>query len=325
MFDVIFLGTSASSPSAHRGLSAHIVIHRQYRFLVDCGEGTQRQILRSEVGFKKLNKILLTHAHLDHILGLAGLVSSLARWDAMEALEIYGGKATLSRVRDLLQRVVLRGNETAVEIQLIPIQDGDVLVEDDKFSVTAFEVAHRGPDCLGFLFEEKERRPFLAEEATALGVPFGPERSSLVRGEAIYLADGRLITPDMVLGESLGGTKYVHIADVGETRGLEEICRHAHALTIEATYTEAEAEMARQFGHLTAARAAQLAKSADVQHLILTHISRRHTEREIRSEAQGIFPAVSVARDFDHFTIRRGGGIERRNLRETGWGRDDEA
>ena len=95
MFEVIFLGTSASSPSIHRGLSSQIIMYRQYRFLLDCGEGTQRQLLRSGVGFKGLNRILLTHSHLDHILGLAGLLSTLARWEALGDIEIYGGASTL--------------------------------------------------------------------------------------------------------------------------------------------------------------------------------------------------------------------------------------
>src|SRR5690606_368606 len=104
----VFLGTSASSPSVHRNLSAHIIMHRQYRFLLDCGEGTQRQILHSGLGFKRLDKVLLTHGHLDHILGLGGLVSTLSRWETLEKFQIYGGKATLQRVHDLIFRVVLR-------------------------------------------------------------------------------------------------------------------------------------------------------------------------------------------------------------------------
>jgi len=108
MFEVVFLGTSASAPSIHRGLSANLVMYKEHRYLIDCGEGTQRQILRSGLGFKRLNKILLTHGHLDHILGLGGLISTFNRWETIEALEIYGGSWTLARVKDLLLKVVLR-------------------------------------------------------------------------------------------------------------------------------------------------------------------------------------------------------------------------
>ena len=305
MFELIFLGTSSSAPSVHRGLSAHIILHRQYRFLLDCGEGTQRQILKSGLGFKRLDKVLLTHGHLDHILGLGGLVSTLSRWENLERLDIYGGRSTLKRVGNLLFKVVLPDNPP-VEINLIPLKPG-LIMQDNKFSLSAFPVAHRGPGCFGFVFEEQAHRPFLAEKAQALGIPFGPERSRLVRGETVTLADGRLIHPDQVLGDSIPGIKYIHIGDVGRTEGLTDICRNADALVIESTYVEEDAEMAHQFGHLTAAQAAHLARAANVKSLILTHLSRRYFERDIRHEAQAIFPNTTIARDFDHYQITREG------------------
>lgn len=307
MFEVVFLGTSASAPSAYRGLSAHMIIHRQYRFLVDCGEGTQRQILRSGLGFKRLDKVLLTHAHLDHILGLGGLVSTLTRWEALERLQIYGSAHTLDRVHDLIFKVVLRGARPPVQIDLVPIQGGDVILEDDKFKLSAFPVVHRGPGCLGYIFEEKARRPFLATEAEALGVPAGPERGRLVRGEAVTLADGRVIEPERVLGPTIPGTKYVHVGDVGRLNAVRDACTNADALTIEATYLQEDAALARKFGHLTAAQAAGLAAECGVKSLILTHLSRRYFERDVRREARAIFPNTSVARDFDRFAISRDG------------------
>lgn len=309
MFEVIFLGTSSSAPTSTRGLSSHIILHRHYRFLLDCGEGTQRQILRSGLGFKRLDTVLLTHGHLDHILGLGGLASTLARWENLDHIDIYGGRAALNRVHDLLFKVVFAGHRPPIDVSLHPTRPGDVICADDKFTLTAFEVFHRGPDNLGYLFEEKPHRPFLAERADALGVPFGPERSLLVRGEAVTLADGRVVRPDDVLGPALPGTKYVHIGDVGRTDNLVEVVRGADALVMEATYTEEEADMAVDFGHMTAARAATLARDADVKHLILTHLSRRYAERDIRTEARAIFPNTFVARDFDHFQITREGVV----------------
>ncbi len=307
MFDLIFLGTSASTPSAYRGLSSHMLLYRQYRFLIDCGEGTQRQILRSGLGFKGLNRILLTHGHLDHILGLGGLLSTLGRWEALSQIEIYGGQATLDRVADLIYRVVWRGHRPPVEIRLIALEPGLVILEDEKLTVSTFPVRHRGPGCFGFKFAQKARRPFLAEQAAALGVPFGPERSRLVQGEAVTLADGRVILPEQVLGDEEAGATYVHIGDVGRTEDLVEHCRGATCLTIEATYTEEEAEMAAQFGHLTALQAGTLARAANVRTLLLTHISRRYFGREIRDEARTVFPNSFVARDLDHFQITREG------------------
>ena len=167
MFEILFLGTSASAPSAKRGLSAQIVKHDEYRFLIDCGEGTQRQILQSGAGFKHLNRILLTHGHLDHILGLAGLLSTFMRWEAIDQLEIWGGRGTLDRVRTLLYDVVLRGAKPPMPLNLREIKPG-VFFEGDDFTLSAFPVTHRGPDCFGFLFESKSRRPFLDVKATEL-------------------------------------------------------------------------------------------------------------------------------------------------------------
>lgn len=307
MFEVIFLGTSAATPSARRGLSAHMVLFNQYRFLIDCGEGTQRQILRSGLGFKGLNKILITHSHLDHILGLGGLISTLGRWETLGDITIYGAQSALDRISDLIYRVVWRGHRTPVKINLVLLHPGMVLLEDNKFRLTTFPVSHRGSDSFGFVFEEKARRPFLAEKADALGVPQGPERGQLVRGQTLTLANGQLVTPDDVLGDLIPGTKYVHVGDTGRTGNLFDVCQDADALTIEATYTEEEAKLAKEFGHMTAAMSARLAQKSGVKTLLLTHISRRYPGRAIKQEARLTHPATYVARDFDHFQISRDG------------------
>lgn len=308
MFEIVFLGTSASAPSIHRGLSAQVVMVKDQRFLIDCGEGTQRQILTSGLGFKRLNKVLLTHGHLDHILGLGGFVSTLSRWENMDQVDIYAGRSTLRRVADLLFKVVFPNGRAPLDINFIEIEPG-VIFHDDKFTLTAVPVSHRGPDCYGFVFEEKPHRPFLAEKAAELGVPFGPERAQLVRGNSVTLADGRVITPDDVLGTAVPGVKYVHIGDVGRTENLVNVCHNADALVIEATYLQEDAEMAAEFGHLTAVQAAQLARDAQVKSLILTHLSRRYFARDTRQEAQAIFPHAQIAHDFDHYQITREGAV----------------
>lgn len=304
MFDILFLGTSASAPSAKRGLAGQIVSHNEYRFLIDCGEGTQRQILQSGIGFKRLTRILLTHGHLDHILGLGGLLSTFLRWEAIEELEVFAGRATMERVRVLLYDVVLRGNQPPMPLTLHEIKPG-VVVDEDDFTVTAFPVTHRGPDCLGYVFEGKARRPFLAEKADALGVPFGPERRDLVAGKSVTLPNGQRVEPTDVLGELERGAKLVVVGDTGKTDDLIDVCKDADALVIESTYMQEEADMAKQFSHLTARQAAELAVKANVNKLILTHISRRYREKDVLAEAQAIFPNVTVARDFDNFQIKR--------------------
>ncbi len=280
MFETIFLGTSASAPSIRRGLSAQIIKHDEYRFLVDCGEGTQRQILQSGVGFKRLNRVLLTHGHLDHILGLGGLLSTLMRWEALDELEVFGSPHTLDRVHSLLYGVVLRGAKPQTKLYLREIKPG-------------------------IIFEETPHRPFLAEKADELGVPFGPERRDLVQGKSITLENGQEITPEDVLGDELKGTSLAITGDTGRTDNLREICQGLDTLIIEATYTHDDVKMARKFGHLTARQGAELAKQAGVKQLLLTHLSRRYREKDILRDARAIFPNTFVARDFDVYQTKR--------------------
>jgi ribonuclease Z len=311
MFEIVFLGTSASAPSVYRGLPAQIVLAGEHRFLVDCGEGTQRQILRSGIGFKRLNKILLTHNHLDHILGLGGLVSTFAHWESIESLEIWGGKTTLDRVQALLYGVVLDYERVPIDIRLQELKAGQLMQAKD-FAVNVFPVTHRGSGNFGFIFQEKSRRPFLLEKAEALGVPAGPERSQLVKGEALTLRDGRIIQPDDVLGEWIHGVKFVHIGDTARTDNLVEHVTDADVLVIEATFLDENVEEARAFGHITAREAAQLALESRVKSLVLTHVSRRYRERDVLEEARRIFPQTNVARDLDHYIIRRDQSLEKK-------------
>jgi ribonuclease Z len=293
-----------------------VVIHDEFRFLIDCGEGTQRQILQSNLGFKRLNRVLITHGHLDHILGLAGLLSTFMRWETIDKLEIYGGQWALDRIYDLIYGIVLRGAKPPMDLQLLQINAGTIFDEDD-FTVTAFPVWHRGPDCFGYLFEEKIHRPFLPEKAEELNIPQGPWRRDLVSGKSITLADGRVIHPDQVLGEERPGTRLAHVGDVGRIDELVQVVHDVDALVIEATYMHEEAEMAEQFAHLTARQAAELAAVAGIKYLILTHLSRRYRERDILAEAQSIFPNTFVARDFDTFQVRRGECVKIESTRDT--------
>ncbi|MEO1289128.1 MAG: ribonuclease Z [Chloroflexota bacterium] len=311
MFDIVFLGTSASAPSIYRGLSAQAVLAGEDRFLVDCGEGTQRQILRSGIGFKKLNRILLTHSHLDHILGLGGLVSTFTRWESMDDLTIVGGEHTLERVRTLLFDVVLVGQTPPIPIYLEAVTEASEIYRGKNFTVSAFPVTHRGRGCFGYTFQEDNHRPFLAEKAEELGVPHGPERGRLVKGETVTLADGRIITPDMLLGEEEKGVKICITGDIARTDNIEQYVADADVLITESTFLDSEREEANSFGHITAKQAAELAKAVNIKHLLITHVSRRYREYDVIKEAQATFPDSIVVRDLDHYSIRRGQALEK--------------
>jgi len=303
MFELCFLGTSASAPSAERNMTSTLLIHDGERFLLDCAEGTQRQILQSGLGFKDLRRILLTHGHLDHILGLGGIASTFGRWEAIDELQIYGGRAPLDRVRDLM-KVVLRSDEVKVKIEFIELKEGE-LFESKNLKVSTFPVVHRGGGCFGFVFQEKTKRPFLVDAAEKLGLPVGPERKRLVAGETITLADGRVIAPEQVLGDPVPGTKLVYVGDVARIDEIIAPAREADALIMEATYLSEDADIARKFGHMTAAESARCAKEAGVKQLYLTHISRRYTGSMIAAEARAVFPNTYVANDLDRVTVKR--------------------
>lgn len=302
MFEVVFLGTAASVPSVDRGLPALMVLHGQRRFLVDCGEGTQRQLLTSGLGLRRLDCVFFTHDHLDHLLGFGGLVATLALLEARRDVTVYGSATALRAVQSLLSEVVWPGGPPGFEVKSLLLEAGTI-VEDDRFRVRAFRVTHRGAENFGFAFEETPRLRMLPERLAALDVPAGPERRRLLQGETVVLPDGRRIAPGEVLGPAEPGARLIVVGDAGDADALLEEVRGADALIIEATFLERDADKAAERSHLTAAQAARLARAADVRALYLTHLSSRYEQAEVEAEARAIFPSATIARDFDRITV----------------------
>jgi ribonuclease Z len=300
MFALTFLGTAAAVPSAERGAPALLVGAGPQRFLVDCGEGTQRQLMRARLGFRGLSHVLLTHPDLDHVLGLAGLIATRALLDLGGAIEIVGSAETIAFVRRYLADTV--GGEESGAYRLRAVAPGRVLAQRG-WHLDAFAVRHRAAASLGYLFAAEDRRPLLPERLAALAVPAGPERAALARGESVLLADGRRVTPEMVRGPGRGGARLAIVGDAGEAASLVETVRGADLLVIEASFLARDIALARRRRHLTAAEAADLARAAGAGALVLNHISGRYPAAEIAAEAAAIFPATRVAADFDSVRV----------------------
>jgi ribonuclease Z len=292
--DLVFLGTSASAPSARRAPAALLVRRGGDRFLFDCGEGTQRQLLQSSVGLVDLREIFVTHLHLDHWLGLPGMLKTFALRDRELPLTIYGPAGLKELFREL-RRVV---GKVGYELELVELRAGDVL-QREGYRLLVFPVEH-GVLSLGYALAE-DARPgrFDVAAADAAGVPAGPERGALQRGEAVTLPGGRTLTPAEVLGPARPGRTVLYTGDTAPTEVVRALAENADVLVHEATFTSEEAARASDTLHSTARQAAEIALHANVRLLALTHVSPRYFGPEIAREAREIFPATVVPRDFD--------------------------
>jgi ribonuclease Z len=290
--DVLFLGTAGSSPSPRRGLPATLVRRGGDRLLIDCGEGTQRQLMKS-IGLIELEELFITHFHADHVLGLPGMLKTFALRQRERDLVVYGPRG-LARVYDLLSPVIGR---LSFRVRLIELEGNDEL-ERDGYRIAAFDVDHGGPG-LGYAIVEAPRPgEFDPVRARELGVRPGPDFGRLQGGEAV---DG--VRPDQVMGEPRRGRKLVLTGDTAPCEMTRLVAWEADLLVHEATFMEEDAERAAETRHSTAAQAAELAAAADVRMLALTHISPRYAGGQVRDEARSAFGNVIVPRDFDRVEI----------------------
>ena len=294
MLTITFLGTGAACPTIDRNVAGLAVQREGETILFDCGEGTQRQMMRYGVGFS-FTEVFFTHFHADHMLGIIGLVRTMGLQDRTAPLTLYGPRGA-TRILGAALSLGIERNKFAVEI--VEIQAGDRLGRHD-YDIAVFETEHRA-DTVGYALAEHVRLGrFNPERTRELGVPEGPLWGRLHRGETVTLDDGRRVGPEDLVGAPRAGRTVVYSGDTRPHLPLLEAARGADLLIHEATFGGDEAQRAIETGHSTASEAARIALEAGVRRLILTHISPRYTRDapELLAEARAVFPETTVARD----------------------------
>jgi ribonuclease Z len=294
MLSVTFLGTGAATPTIDRNVAALAVQREGETILFDCGEGTQRQMMRYGVGFS-FREIFFTHYHADHILGVTGLLRTMGLQDRTAPVTLYGPRGA-QRVLGAAITLGLERNKFPVDI--VELKVGDRLQRED-YDLVVFETDHRA-DTVGYALVEHTRLGrFNPDRARELGVTEGPLWGRLHKGETIILEDGRTVTPADLVGTPRRGRTLVYSGDTRPHLALAEAARGADLLIHEAPFGGEELERARETGHSTAAEAARIAAEAGVRRLVLTHISPRYTRDapELLAEAVAIFPNTVIARD----------------------------
>jgi ribonuclease Z len=292
---LFFAGTAGSVPSARRGLPALLVRRGGERLLFDCGEGTQRQLVRS-TGLADLDSVFVTHFHADHWLGLPGMLKSFALRERAAPLSVYGPPG-LNALMGAMR--IVYGQRLPYELSIVELEPAQTVLREG-YLIAAVPVRHRGDASFGYALVEEPRPGHLdAELAARLGVRPGPDFGRLQRGETVAG-----VTPDQVMGAQREGRKVVISGDTAAPCEALAVAAHeADVLVHEATFAEEERERARQTAHSTARQAAELAREAEVRMLALTHISSRYAGEELREEAQAVFAATEVPRDFDTIEV----------------------
>ncbi|HEY6223883.1 MAG TPA: ribonuclease Z [Gemmatimonadales bacterium] len=295
MLSVTFLGTSAARPTIERNVSALVLQREGETLLFDCGEGTQRQMMRYGVSFA-LSEIFFTHFHADHFLGMIGLVRTLGLQGREEPLRLYGPRGA----KQVLNQALLLGVERVpFGVEIHEVKPGAVIGERTGYSITAFATDH-GAGSIGYALVESQRYGrFDPAQARALEIPEGPLWGKLQRGEAVELADGRTLTADSVVGPRRPGRKVVITGDTAPCASVVDAAAGADLLVHEATFGDEEKDRAKETLHSTAREAAQIAKAAKVRKLVLTHLSARYSvsAEELVKEAKQVFAEVVAAKD----------------------------
>ena len=294
MMQVTFLGTSAAVPTVDRNVSALMLQREGELLLFDCGEGTQRQMMRYTAGFA-VEDVFITHYHADHTLGIPGLLRTMGLQGRTAPVRLHGPRGAQ---RHLGALVALGMERPKFPVEIVELRAGDVLPRGE-YDLVVGEANHKG-DCLAYAIAERDRLGrFDPERARALGIPEGPMWGKIHTGESVTLGDGRVVAPTELVGAPRPGRRLVYSGDTTVCAGVAELARGADLLIHEATFGADERERAAETGHSTAAGAATVARDAGVKRLVLTHISARYTREapELLAEAREIFAGTEVARD----------------------------
>ncbi|MFX1262622.1 MAG: ribonuclease Z [Promethearchaeota archaeon] len=315
MIDIVFLGTGGSIPTTGRNHPAIVVRHSGWNLMLDCGEDAQRQFELASLGQNKKMAILITHMHGDHVLGLGGLLLRFSLLGRVKPLEIYGPPELIPYVK-MNQATINLG--TTFKTTVYGISSG-ILFDADNLQVRAFEVDHRG---LAFGYELTYQRPtgeFKPKMAKKMGVPKGPLWGQLADGKSITLSNGTEIKPEDVTAPKPKPLKIVYSGDTRACDTLRDSAKGANILISEAMYTSEHAELAEERGHMTAASAAEVAKSSGVGLLALTHYSPRYDNGEqILEEARSIFPNTILASDMMRIALNANGATTISDPRDSG-------
>jgi len=299
MLSLTFLGSSAARPTVERNVSSLALEREGETLLFDCGEGTQRQMMRYGVSFA-LTEIFFTHFHADHFLGIVGLVRTLGLQGRAEPMRLYGPRGAK---RILTSAISLGSDRIPFGVEIVEVEAGAVVSGQgsgarDGYQIRAFATEH-GPNTIGYALVEDERPGrFAPEKAKAAGVPEGPLWGKLQRGETVTV-EGREIPAAGIVGEKRKGRKVVITGDTRPCAGTIEAAMGADLLVHEATFGEDEKERAKETNHSTAREAGQVALAAGVKKLVLTHLSARYSisAEELVKEAREVFPETVAARD----------------------------
>jgi len=298
---IIFLGTGGSWPTVKRNVTSTAVKRCSEIILFDCGEGTQRQFQKSKLSYMQISKIFITHFHGDHFLGIPGLIQTMQLNDRDKPLHIYGPKGMKKLADQLLSLGYFKPN---YEIIVHEIDEGDT-IDFDEYVIKVLRVKHGIPSLAYSINEKMRPGKFDKPKALKLGIPEGPLFSKLQHGKTITLEDGRKIKPDTVLGPARKGRKIVISGDTKPVEPMINFAKDADVLIHEATFDSEMEDVASEYGHTTAAQAAEIAKKSNIGKLFLTHVSPRYLDYHIlENEANKIFKESFVPKDFQEFEVK---------------------